>query len=123
MITATLNGVPMPRIQRDFINTPQENAVDVVPLSGDVYVDFVSVENTWTFNYEVMTKDEYDGLRAIYNSQFTDYEFPLLSIPFYGLVDAPVRMSINEKNIWNNCGDIQGAQFTFRVTNQQSEGS
>lgn len=122
-ITATLNGQAMPRIQRDFINTPTENAVDITTLSGDIYTDFVSIEETWTFNYESLTKAQYDALRAIYNSQFTEYEYPLLSIPFYNIDSVPVRMYINEKNIWNNCGSVQGVQFVFRVTDQLTDGS
>ena len=122
-ITATLNGQPMPQIQRDFINRPQENAADVVTLSGRMYTDFVSVEHSWTFNYESLTQAEYDSLRAIYDSQFTSYQYPTLSIPFYEIDEVPVRMYINEKNIWNNCGAVQGAQFIFRITEQLSEGS
>jgi hypothetical protein len=122
-ITATLNDLSMPRIQRDFINTPQENATDVVTLSGEMYTDFISVEHSWTFNYESLTEAEYDALRAIYDSQFTLYEYPTLSIPFYDIVDQPVRMYINEKNIWNNCGSVQNVQFIFRITEQLEEGS
>ncbi|HYH16807.1 MAG TPA: hypothetical protein VD794_16360 [Flavisolibacter sp.] len=65
-----------------------------------------------------MKKADYDAMRAIYNTQFTEYTYPLLSIPFYGVEDQPVRMYINEKNIWNNCGDLEGVQFTFRFTSQ-----
>lgn len=118
-ITASLNGVDMPRIQKDFINTPQENATDIVTLSGEMYSDFVSVEQSYTFNYESLTQDEYDALRAIYDSQFeTPFEYPLLSIPFYDITDQPARMYINEKNIWNNCGAVQNVQFIFRLTDQ-----
>lgn len=122
-ITATLNGVAMPTIQRDFINTPTENAVDVTTLSGSLYTDFVSVEHSWTFNYESLTEAQYNALRAIYDSQFTTYQYPELSIPFYGIEDRPVRMYINEKNIWNNCGSVQNVQFIFRLTSQMSQGS
>lgn len=118
-IFAFLNGQQMPRIERDFISIPQENAVDVVPLSGKLYTDFVSVEESFTFNYQSLTQDQYDTLRAIYDSQFTTFEFPVLSIPFYGIENQPVRMYINDKNIWNNCGDVQNVQFIFRLTDQQ----
>lgn len=124
MITASLNGQSMPTIEQDFINTPTENAVDVVPLSGDIYTDFVSIEQTWTFNYQSLTQDQYNTLRAAYDSQFQPpFEYPLLSIPFYSIEDQPVRMYINEKNIWNNCGAVQGVVITFRLTRQQTEGS
>lgn len=123
-ITANLNGVQMPRLERDWINTPQENAVDVVPLSGRMYTDFVSVEQSWQFNYQSLTQAQYDVLRAVYDSQFeSPFEYPLLSIPFYEIEDQPARMYINEKNIWNNCGAVQGVQITFRLTEQQSESS
>lgn len=121
MITATLNATAMPSIEKDFIHTPTENAADVQTLSGDVYTDFVSQEYAWSFSYESLTQDEYDALRAIYDSQFTLYQYPTLSIPYYSLVEQPVRMYINEKNIWNNCGAVQNVQFTFRETSQLPE--
>jgi hypothetical protein len=123
IITATLNGSAMPTIQRDFLNTPKENATDIQTLDGNLYTDFVSVEHSWTFNYRSLTQDQYNVLRAIYDSQFTLFEYPLLSIPFYSLEDAPVRMYINEKNIWSNCGDVQNVQFIFRITDQLDNGS
>lgn len=119
MITATLNGIAMPQIQRDFLNTPQENATDILTLSGEMYSDFVSIEQSWTFNYESLTQAQYDVLRAIYDSQFeSPFEYPLLSIPYYDLEDQPARMYINDKNIWNNCGSVQNVQFIFRLTDQ-----
>lgn len=117
-ITATLSGETLPRIERDFIDTPIENAVDVVTLDGSLYTDFVSQGRQWTFSYESLTKAEYDNLRAIYDAQFTAYAYPELTIPFYSLADQPVRMTINEKDIWDNCGDVAGVQIIFRETNQ-----
>lgn len=117
-ITATLNGTAMPPIEVDFIHTPSENAVDVVTLDGSMYTDFVSQNYSWSFNYESLTQAEYDALRAIYDLQFSIYEYPTLTIPYYSLTDQPVRMYINEKNIWNNCGSVQNVQFTFRESPQ-----
>lgn len=121
MITAQLNGVDMPPIEIDFINTPTENATDVVTLDGSMYTDFISQNYGWTFNYDSLTKAQYDTIRAVYDSQFTSYEYPLLTIDYYSVEDQPVRMYINEKNIWNNCGDIQNVQITFRETPQLPE--
>lgn len=117
-ITASISSVDMPAIERDFVDTPLENAVDIVTLDGSLFTDFVSQERQWTFNYDSLTKAEYDDLRAIYDAQFTAYAYPELTIPFYSLTDQPVRMSINEKNIWDNCGDVAGVQITFRETTQ-----
>lgn len=129
MITATLTNpstlevVNMPLIEQDFINTPIERATDVETLDASMYTDFVAQVEAWTFNYQSLTQAQYDALRAVYDNQFTNYVYPLLSIPFYGLEDQPVRMYINEKNIWNNCGDVQNAVFNFRETPQLPEGS
>lgn len=121
MITATLSGDALPPIERDFIDTPIENAVDVETLSGDLYTDFTSQQRAWTFNYDLLTQDQYDDLRAKYDAQFIDYQYPTLSIPYYSVADKPVRMYINDKYIWDNCGSVAGVQVKFRETSQLPE--
>lgn len=116
MITATINGWQMPPIELDFINTPIENAKDVVTLNGGIYTDFVNQLKEWTFNYSSMTKAHYDRLKAEYDKQFTLYTYPTLQIPFYGF-DGAVRMFISEAKVWNNCGDVEGIQIKFREAN------
>lgn len=123
MITATLSGTTMPPIERDLVDTPIESAVDVETPSGDIYTDFVAQKRMWTFNYASLTKAQYDALRAIYDSQFTLFQYPVLSIPFYSVVDQPVRMYINEKHIWDNCGSVAGVQIRLRETSPTSEES
>ncbi len=120
-ITATLSGILMPEIEKDFIDTPIENATDITTLDGSLYTDFISQQRSWTFNYDSLTKAEYDTLRAKYDAQFTTFLYPTLSIPFYSLTNKAVRMSINEKAIWDNCGSIENVQITFRETNQLPE--
>lgn len=123
MITATINDYQLPPLELEFLNTPQENATDVVTLDGSMYTDFVSVQDTWTFNYTILTKAQYDAIRAIYDSQFTAFEYPLLSIPFYDIEDQPARMYINDKDIWNHCGDVRNIKLIFRPTPQLTEDS
>jgi len=123
MITATLNGIAMPPIEQKFLKRPLENATDVVTLDGNMYTDFISLNEAWEFNYVIMTEAEYDLIKAAYEAQFTTYEYPLLSIPFFGITDQPARMSINEQDIWNNCGDVQNVQIQFRLTDQIDGGS
>jgi hypothetical protein len=113
MITALLNGVPMPEIELDFIDAPIENATDVITLDGGIYTDFTNQKKEWTFNYESLTKAQYDIIRAVYDSQFSTGNYPTLAIAYYGF-SGSVRMYINEKNIWNNCGDVQGVEIRFR---------
>lgn len=123
MISATLNGVAMPTIERDFINTPIENAADVVTLDGSLYTDFVSQEREWMFQYESLSEAQYNALRAAYDDQFISYQYPLLSIPYYSVTDQPCRMTINPKSIVDNCGTVERVEITFRETSQLPESS
>lgn len=121
-ITSTLNGDAMPPIELEFLQTPVEMVVDVVTLDNSLYSDFTgNRHSSWTYNYESLTQAQYDALKAAYDDQFTDYQYPLLSIPYYLVEDVPCRMYINEKNIWSNCGDVQNVQITFRETSQLPE--
>lgn len=122
MITATLSGDAMPPIEVDFINTPIEKVVDIETLDNSLYTDFSGNRySSWTFNYDSLTEAEYDLIREKYDAQFIDYQYPTLSIPYYSVTDQPVRMYINEKNIWKHCGDVKGVQITFRETSQLPE--
>lgn len=121
MIQATVNGINLPPIEQQFLSTPIENATDVVTLSGETFTDFTSQGRAWTFNYDSLTKEQYDAIRSLYDAQFTDYQYPELSIPFYSVVSQPCRMTINTMDIWNHCGDVQNVKFTFRETDQLPE--
>lgn len=117
-ITASLSGDQLPPIERQFIDTPVENATDIVTLDGGVYTDFISQSREWTFNYASLDYADYNTLRAKYDAQFTAYEYPELTIPFYSVTDQPVRMYISEKNIQDNCGNVENVQVRFREANQ-----
>jgi len=126
MIIATLTNnsgtLQLPPIELDFINRNLENAVDVITLDNTIYTDFVDNDfNQWSLKWDSLTQTEYGAIREYYNAQFTDYSYPLLSIPYYSLNNVPVRMTINEKSIWNHCGDVMGVQIGFRETNPLPE--
>jgi hypothetical protein len=121
MITATLtddNGtITLPDIEQQFLATPLGITVDVETLDFTLYTDFTAKKNEWSFSYDHMTEDEYNDIRAKYDAQFTLNDYPLLSIPFYSLSNKPVRMYINEKDVWNHCGDVQNVVLRFREKN------
>lgn len=130
MITATIsNGVismQLPIIQVPMTEEIIENATDVEPLDGNVYtsLNHNGIKRLWRFPYESMFKADYDPIKQIYLSQFSDYQYPTLSIPYYDTInDIPVRMYLNPKEVYNNCGDIQNLELSFRETNQLPSGS
>lgn len=121
-ITSSLNGTAMPMIERDFIDTPLDKAVDVETLDNSLYTDFSGTRhNAWTFNYDSLTEAQYNALKDAYDDQFVSYQYPLLSIPYFSVSGQPCRMSINPKSIIDNCGSVEGVEITFRATAQLPE--
>jgi hypothetical protein len=122
MIVAYLNGTELPPLELDFVNKNVENATDVVMLDGSMRTDFVANNfDEWLLQWDSLTEAEYSVIRAIYDAQFTTYQYPTLSIPYYSVTDVPVRMRINEKDIWNHCGAVQNVQISLRETTQMEE--
>jgi len=119
-ITASLSGDQLPPIERQFVNTPIENATDVVTLDGTMYTDFISQHREWVFNYSSVDYADYNLLKAKYDAQFTNFEYPELTIDFYSISAVPVRMYINEKDIQDNCGNVANVQIRFRETRQMT---
>lgn len=123
-IELTVNGHQYPPLEDGFSVQNLDNATDVETLNTDVYTDFSNNNNNrWTIPYETLTKEQYDLIRADYDDQFITNQYPLISIPYYGVEDRPARMRINEKNLYNDCGMIKGVEITFRETSQLPEGS
>lgn len=122
MISATLNALVLPRIERNFIQTPIDQITDIVTLDNSMYSDFAGDRyNSWTFNYANLTEDEYNTIKAIYDEQFTLFQYPTLTIAYYSVSAVPVRMSINPKSIIDNCGTVESVQLIFRETAQLPE--
>lgn len=120
-LTNSVGTLQLPPIEKEFLNAPIENAVDVQTLDGNIYTDFTSQKASWEFNYDSLTQEKYDEIRAFYDAQFTLFEYPELSVPFYSLSNRAVRMYINVKDIWDNCGSIQNVKLSFRETDQLIE--
>lgn len=124
MITAFLDGIQLPDLEVPFLRTPIEMSADVVTLSNDMYTDFVNnLKAGWSMSWASLSEDEYNDIYAIYESQFMTNDYPLLSIPYYSVTDVPVRMTINTKDIWKNCGDVQNVTINLRETSPISGGS
>lgn len=118
MITAYLNGIELPMLEIPFLKHPVEKSVTVETLDGNVYVDFIALKDQWEISWASLTDGEYETLWTIYESQFITNQFPLLDIPYYNVVALPVRMTINTKDIWNNCGSVQNVTIELRQTVQ-----
>lgn len=98
------------------VATGQES---VTTLSGDVYVDFVYTKRTWTREFSYMKESDYLRLKAFYDRQKTTLQFPLLSIPEFGIENVPVYLKISDRKTINSCGAVVDVKLTMRETVQQ----
>ena len=97
-----------------------EGARDVQTIDGNVSTYFTFKKRQWRHRWAFMSEDEYLELRGFFDRQQTKYRFPVLSIPRLN-VNTPVRLSINDRNIVNNCGRVRNVDITMRETRQNAQ--
>lgn len=121
MITGTLQygttTVNLPEFEVALEEETLEQAVDVVTLDFNMYTDFRTTKREWKLNWDSLTEAQYNDIKAAYNNQFINYQYPVFAVGHYGF-SVPCRMSINTKEVWNHCGDVQDVEITLRETIQ-----
>lgn len=81
-------------------------------LDGSLYVDFYNNRRRWEISWNYLKPDEYNGLRAAYDKQFSQQTMLQFIVDPLGLF-VPVFMTINEKNIKWNGQLIEGFSITL----------
>lgn len=126
MITGMLQNstgtVQLPPFEVSLNTDTLENATDVTTLDFNLYTDFINSKRQWVMGWDSLTEDEYDSIREMYEEQFSLFEYPYLTISYYGIVDVPVRMYMNRKAVWNHCGEVENVEITLRETVQLPTG-
>lgn len=111
-VTYTLLEVPL-------TTEDVEGKSEITTLGGNVYVDFLYGKRLWRHSWKTMSEAGYNKLRGFYDRQFTNFKFPLLSIPEYGVENVPVSMTISARKTVNNCLRVEDVEITLRETVQQ----
>ena len=127
MITATLTDdvgtLQLPVLEVPLGESILDSSVDVVTLDNNMFTDFTVQKRSWSLPYTWLKEHDYNDVREFYDRQFSLLKYPTLTINRYGTItDIPVRMYLNTKEVWNNCGDVQNIQLTFRETDQLESG-
>ena len=129
MITGTLtyrttpNGsdvtIQLPPFEIPLTKSTIEGAVDVETLDNNVSTYFIRQKQSWNIVFAYLYKSDYEAIRNAYDAQFTSFRYPSLSMPFYNVVDLPVRMTMNDRTTVDNCGTIDNVQITLRESRQR----
>lgn len=107
--TETFDNLEVPLTEK-----PLEGASDVVGLDNSMSTYFTKSKREWSHTWAFMTAEEYLTLRGFYDRQWTMYKYPKLTCEHLGLTSVPVRMSINDRNIVDNCGLLENVTITLR---------
>lgn len=96
--------VTLPKYARDGLKELiQQNFAKNRALDGTLWVDFYNNIGGWVVKFDVITKDEYDEIRALYDDQFSNEEFLTLNDPGIPVADLSVFLNMPaERDLsWN----------------------
>lgn len=107
----------------DVLNVPitdraTEGANDNVVLNGNVFTDFLYLKRTYVQTFAWMDEEEYAILRGFYERQFSEARYPYMTMSELGVSELPIRLTIDDGGIINNCGTRQNVRITMRETEQ-----
>lgn len=111
-IEITLDSVLLP-VPTRFVQVSNQNATDNQTLDGTLYTDFVNVNRVWEVEWHNLCQDDYDTLYAMFFDQFSTFTYPLLEVPYYN-VSVPVKVNINDKDIYWDGNMIKSIKVTLR---------
>lgn len=114
--SVTYNLLEVPLTTDDVVGN-----TDVTTLDGNVYTDYIYAKRTWKHKWSWMTLDDYNELRGFYDRQFTNYEYPTMTLvePDGTTITTYVRLEIGGRKMTSKCGTIEDVEITMRETNQQ----
>lgn len=100
--------------------TQQDNNLDVKKRTLDnslhVYIAPNADKRTWLQTWSYLRISEYSLIRGFRDRQRTTFEFPTLSITGLAtgdIEDVPVFITMEEKNIIDNCETVQDVSVVF----------
>lgn len=118
VLTDSSGATTMPETEVPLTVTTLEGAVDVTTLSFNVYTDFITQKRVWSHTWSYMSEADFAILKGYYDRQFTLYTYPQLTITDESVNLVTVRMTLNPKNIIDNCGQVNDVTVSFRETQQ-----
>lgn len=117
-LTDNSGSMVLPALAPPLTTSTIEGATDVQTLDNNVSTYFTANKRQWTVKWDYMSEADFNALKAYYDAQWTEYQYPLLTIEHYSISAVPVRMYLDPQEAVDNCGTVQGVSVTFRETRQ-----
>ena len=87
-------------------------------LSGDVYVDYVYRKKNIKFKIFNLSDSDYNEIRGFYTRQFENNRFPTISITELNITNMVAFMTMDNRNINDQCLTTNTLELNFRETVQ-----
>ena len=121
-LTSSSRTITLPKFTRDGLRqTIDQNIAKNYPLAGNMYVDYFNVRSGWAVSFDVITKEEYDDIRSIFDDQLTNKEFLLLNDPDIPISNLSVFLSLpSERDLSWNKSVVKDLTITLEPENADS---
>lgn len=103
------------------VSSPIITETDVQTVDGNISTYYNSTKQNITVQLGDMSQDEYSVLKGFITRQYQNLKYPAITIT--GAINLDVsnmvaKMSLNDQNVINNCGTVEGVQLIFRESKQ-----
>ena len=79
-----------------FIETPNDNSVDVRTLDASLYTDFIDYYRTWSISWDQISGDDWNTLMGLYVSQFQNEAYLTFEVPVLG-INTVAKLDMGQK--------------------------
>lgn len=100
-------------------DTDTLGASDNTTIDGNVYTDYLYLKKTYSQTFSWLTADDYRKLRGFYTRQYSNAKYPTLTMLDLGVENQPVRLTLTDGGIIDNCGTRKSVKISMRETAQQ----
>lgn len=101
--------------------SPIINETDVETLDGNISTYYSTTKRNYTFKLGYLDKEAYAQLRTFVTRQYQNLKYPRITIAGDENINAEnmtAKMTINDQDVINNCGLVEGVTVTFRESKQ-----
>ena len=103
------------------VSAPVITETDVQTVDGNISTYYNSTKQSFVVQLGNMSQDEYSVLKGFITRQYQNLKYPAITIT--GAINLNVsnmvaKMTLNDQNVVNNCGLVEGVQLTFRESKQ-----
>lgn len=103
------------------VSAPIITETDVQTVDGNISTYYNSTKQSFVVQLGQMSEGEYSVLKGFIDRQYQNLKYP--SITITGAINLNVsnmvaKMTLNDQNVVNNCGLVDGVQLTFRESKQ-----